>query len=104
LRRFDSRSARTAAADRPAPAALAISFPPANATVGLEKKSDADPHLFLVAEGGAKPLRWIVNGQPLETKPGGQVFWRIDGEGFVRVTVIDADGRTASVQARIKLY
>jgi penicillin-binding protein 1C len=104
LRRFDSRSARTAAADRPAPAALAISFPPANATIGLEKKSDADPHLFLVAEGGAKPLRWIVNGQPLETKPGGQVFWRIDGEGFVRVTVIDADGRTASVQARIKLY
>jgi penicillin-binding protein 1C len=105
LRRFEPRQTRTAVSpDRPAPASLAISFPPANATVGLEKKGDTDPHLFLVAEGGAKPLRWIVNGQPLETKPGGQVFWRVDGEGFVRVTVIDADGRTASVQARIKLY
>ena len=83
---------------------LAISFPPAGATVGLERKGEADPHLFLVAEGGAKPLRWIVNGQPLETRPGGQVFWRVDGEGFVRVTVIDADGLTASVQARIKIY
>jgi penicillin-binding protein 1C len=105
LRRFEPRHVRLAATpDRPAPASLAISFPPANATVGLEKKGEADPHLFLVAEGGAKPLRWIVNGRPLETKPGGQVFWRVDGEGFVRVTVIDADGRTASVQARIKIY
>jgi penicillin-binding protein 1C len=106
LRRFAPRHQRmaTATPDRPAPAALAISFPPANATVGLEKKGDTDPHLFLVAEGGAKPLRWIVNGQPVEARPGGQVFWRVDGEGFVRVTVIDADGRTASVQARIKIY
>lgn len=106
LRRFAPRHARTAEAPgRPAPKSLAISFPPANATVGLEKKGDADAHLFLVAEGGAKPLRWIVNGRPVETPPGTrQTFWRVDGEGFVRVTVVDADGRSASVQARIKIY
>lgn len=106
LRRFAPRQARTGdAPGRPSPAAPAISFPPANATVGLEKKGDADPHLFLVAEGGAKPLRWIVNGRPVEAAPGaGQVFWRVDGEGFIRVTVVDADGRSASVQARIKIY
>lgn len=106
LRRFESRAVRHAAAPgRPAAAALSISFPPSNATVGLEKKNDADPHLFLVAEGGAKPLRWIVNGRPVETAPGaGQAFWRVDGEGFIRVTVIDADGRSASVQARVKIY
>lgn len=106
LRRFESRAVRhPASQDRPAPAALSISFPPANATVGLEKKGEADPHLFLVAEGGAKPLRWVVNGHPVEAAPGArQVFWRVDGEGFIRVTVIDADGRSASVQARVKIY
>jgi penicillin-binding protein 1C len=106
LRRFESRAVRhTASPDRPAPATLSISFPPANATVGLEKKGEADPHLFLVAEGGAKPLRWIVNGRPVEAAPGAhQVFWRVDGEGFISVTVMDADGRSASVQARIKIY
>ncbi len=106
LRRFESRAVRHGASpDRPAPAALSISFPPANATVGLEKKGEADPHLFLVAEGGAKPLRWIVNGRPVEAAPGArQVFWRVDGEGFIRVTVMDADGRSASVQARVKIY
>jgi penicillin-binding protein 1C len=105
LRRFESRAARYAASpDRPAPAALSISFPPANATVGLEKKGGADPHLFLVAEGGARPLRWVVNGRPVEAAPGAQVFWRVDGEGFIRVTVIDAEGRSASVQARVKIY
>jgi penicillin-binding protein 1C len=106
LRRFQTRAARlTTSPGRPAPAALSISFPPANATVGLEKKGDADPHLFLVAEGGARPLRWIVNGQPIEAAPGArQMFWRVDGEGFIRVTVIDAGGRTASVQARVKIY
>ena len=106
LRRFASRHARAApASGRPAPAALAIAFPPANATVGLEKKSGQDPHLFLVAEGGARPLRWIVNGRPIPAQPGAQqAFWRVDGEGFIRVTVVDADGRSASVQARIKIY
>jgi penicillin-binding protein 1C len=106
LRRFEPRHLRTAAPDRPAPAAtLAISFPPPGATVGLEQKGGEKPHLFLVAEGGAKPLRWIVNGQPVEVTPGArQTFWRVDGEGFIRVTVIDADGHTASVQARIKIY
>jgi len=106
LRRFEPRHLRAAGAERPAPSsALAISFPPAGATVGLEQKGAEKPHLFLVAEGGAKPLRWIVNGQPVEAPADArQVFWRVDGEGFVRVSVVDADGRTVSVQARIKLY
>jgi len=106
LRRYEPRSQRAAAPGRPAsPSAIAISFPPAGATVALEQKGEAKPHLFLVAEGGARPLRWLVNGEPVAAPPGArQIFWRVDGEGFVRVTVIDAEGNSASVQARIKIY
>ncbi len=105
-RRTGWRCRRRCFSARPAPnASLAISFPPANATVALEQKGETKPHLILVAEGGARPLRWLVNGQPVETGADArQIFWRVDGEGFVRVTVIDADGASASVQARIKIY
>jgi penicillin-binding protein 1C len=107
LRRFEPRHQRSAASpERPvARNTLTISFPPANATVALEQKGETKPHLFLVAEGGAKPLRWVVNGQPLDAAPDArQLFWPVDGEGFVRVTVIDADGASATVQTRIKIY
>ena len=106
LRRYDPPRLRVAAPGRPAPGAtLAIAFPPPGATVALEQKGEAKPHLFLVAEGGATPLRWLVNGQPVEAPSDArQTFWRVDGEGFVRVTVVDADGHSASVQARIKIY
>jgi len=106
LRRFAPRHLRVANAGRPTQsAALAISFPPAGATVALEQKGETKPHLFLVAEGGAKPLRWLVNGQPVDVAADArQIFWRVDGGGFVRVTVIDAEGHSASVQARIKIY
>jgi penicillin-binding protein 1C len=106
LRRYGSPRLRVAAPGRLVPgASIAIAFPPAGATVALEQKGAAMPHLFLVAEGGAKPLRWLVNGQPVEAPADArQTFWRVDGEGFVRVTVVDADGHSASVQARIMLY
>jgi penicillin-binding protein 1C len=106
LRRYEPRSMRARSPGAPAsPTALTISFPPAGATVALEQKGDAKPHLFLVAEGGARPVRWLVNGQPVAAPPGArQVFWRVDGEGFVRITVVDSDGNSASVQARIKIY
>ncbi len=104
LRRYQPRHLRAASPGKPT-GTLAISFPPAGATVALEQKGEAKPHLFLVAEGGAKPLRWLVNGRPVEAPADArQIFWRIDGEGFVRVTVIDADGHSASVQARIRIY
>src|SRR6185503_9399286 len=105
LRRYEPRHLRTPVAGRRTESTtLAISFPPPGAMVALEQKGETRPQLVLVAEGGARPLRWLVNGQPVETSSARQVFWRVDGEGFVRVTVVDAEGRSASVQARIKIY
>lgn len=75
-----------------------IQFPPNGATLALEdpKKPKAMP---LKAQGGREPLRWIVNGLPLETANN---WWTPDGEGFARITVVDADGRSDTSQIRLK--
>jgi penicillin-binding protein 1C len=103
LRRFDGLASGHAAR---AGVPVTISFPPAGATVGLERKPGRSLMMALMAEGGRHPLRWIVNGQPLAAPTMRQraAFWPVDGEGFVSVTVIDADGRSAVAEARIKIY
>jgi penicillin-binding protein 1C len=111
LRRFEPRPPRHAATASAASAGaappLVLSFPPTGATIALDGEAERKPHLALIAEGGKRPLRWLVNGRPLDAAPGGadkrQAFWPVDGEGFVRVTVIDADGSSATSLARIKL-
>ena len=77
-----------------------IAFPPDGAVVEL---NDADPALVLRADGGAKPLRWIVDGTPLPAVDSwAQTEWTPRGEGFSRVTVIDAEGRSATANIRLK--
>jgi len=84
---------------------LAIAFPPDGAVVELRRRGAEKTYepLPLAAEGGQKPLKWLVNGRPIESRPHRrQTAWSPDGEGFVRITVIDADGRVASVQTRLR--
>jgi penicillin-binding protein 1C len=84
-------------------APLVVSFPPNGAVVAVEPGRDGARRLALAAEGGKKPLRWIVNGRPIESSPFGRTaFWAPDGDGFVHVTVVDADGNSASSEARVK--
>jgi penicillin-binding protein 1C len=68
----------------------------------VELRED-DPALVLRADGGAKPLRWMVDGLPVPVAdPYAQVEWQPRGEGFVRVTVMDAQGRSATSKIRLK--
>jgi len=61
------------------------------------------PALTLQANGGALPLRWLVNGLPIDSQPyRRQAQWNPDGRGQVRVTVIDRDGNSASSAVWIK--
>ena len=48
-------------------------------------------------------MRWVINGLPLEFAPGAGTWWTPDGEGFARVTVVDADGRSDTSQIRLKV-
>ncbi|MEQ8699781.1 MAG: LLM class flavin-dependent oxidoreductase [Bauldia litoralis] len=93
-------SVRITAAERKP---LSVTFPPNGALVELEPDAKGKPYLPLTAEGGKKPLRWLVNGRPVDGDAHRrQASWRPDGEGYVRVTVIDAKGKTASVVARVR--
>ena len=94
-----------AVATRVAPPAIA--FPPNGAVVPLPENAATNGHapatVTLAAQGGRAPLTWLVNGrlvgsfdrfQPASFTP--------DGEGFARVTVIDAAGRSDTAQIRFK--
>jgi len=77
-----------------------IVYPPEGARVelGFKTSSDVLP-LVLKLQGGKAPFRWLVNGKPLSDDPERRRTseWHPDGGGFSRLTVIDADGRAASV-------
>ena len=97
------RSFRT----RPAPditgaPALSITFPITGSTVELPGQNGQWAALPLAAKGGIKPLRWLVNGQPLTATAGRQTaFWPPDGEGLARITVLDQSGQSATAQVWI---
>lgn len=61
-----------------------------------------DPVALKIA-GGVVPLTVLVNGLPLMT-PGGRrsLMFALDGPGFVRVTVMDANGSADSVTVRLQ--
>jgi penicillin-binding protein 1C len=92
-----------------ATAQLKIAFPPDGARVdlGLTLPPPQGPQprarLALKAEGGVLPLRWIVNGTPVEGPDlRRQAAWTPDGAGFARVSVVDARGATDSVLVRLE--
>jgi penicillin-binding protein 1C len=84
-------------------ATLSISFPVPGSTVELSIKAGRLGDLPLVAHGGRRPLRWLVNSLPVPSSPWRHgTFWTPDGEGFVRIAVIDATGQTANAEVRVK--
>jgi penicillin-binding protein 1C len=81
-----------------------ILFPPDGARLELTAGADGDTDpLALKITGGASPLTVLVNGIPL----GGAtttrtIFFRPDGPGFARLTVMDARGQVDSVTVRMQ--
>ena len=82
---------------------LGITFPITGSTVELPGRDGALAELPLAARGGVKPLRWLVNGQPLAAAAPWrrEAFWSPDGEGLARITVLDQVGQTASTEVWI---
>lgn len=80
----------------PDPNPLQIASPPP-ATV-LE---GAHP-IVLRALGGDRPLRFLVNGAPIASVAAlRETQWTPPGPGFFHVSVLDANGRSASVSLRV---
>ncbi len=82
---------------------LDITFPVAGSTVELPDRDGTLADLPLVAKGGVKPLRWLVNGQPLNASGWRRdAFWAPDGEGMARITVFDQSGQSADTDVWIR--
>jgi penicillin-binding protein 1C len=80
-------------------ASLRILFPPDGARLDLAATdSQAVP---LKITGAVAPLTVLVNGVPVPEQDHGALFFRPDGPGFSRVTVIDSAGATATAVVRV---
>jgi penicillin-binding protein 1C len=74
-----------------------ILYPPDGAVVAWDGSE-----VPLEAAGGRGPLRWLIDGRPLPpAAPHRLLYWQPDGAGFVRLTVIDANGRGARATVRL---
>ncbi len=94
LRQFRSRSA----AFEPAADGPSIGFPPDGAEVELLPEG-----LMVRVEGGTAPFTWLANGAPVVSADRAREKLLADlGRGFVTLSVIDADGRSARASVRLR--
>ena len=78
-----------------------ISFPPDQSEI--ERAELAGDSLVLKADGGALPLTWLIDGKPITSDPHGrEATWLPSADGFAKLTVIDAKGRTDRVSIRLR--
>jgi penicillin-binding protein 1C len=97
LRRFNAESGAGRHGEPPR-----IMFPPEGARLELSSETAPEP-LPLKIAGGRAPLTVLVNGVPIRSPAGRRtVFFRPDGPGFVRLTVMDARGAADSVTVRLQ--
>jgi penicillin-binding protein 1C len=94
LQRFKSRSAVfEAAADAPA-----VAFPPDGAEVELLPAG-----LKVRVTGGTAPFTWLADGVPVIVgSDAREAMLALPGMGFVTLSVIDAEGRSARSQVRVR--
>ncbi|MEO6300966.1 MAG: penicillin-binding protein 1C, partial [Paracoccaceae bacterium] len=94
LRHFRSRSA----AFEPDATDPAIGFPPNGSEVDLLPEG-----LMVRVEGGTAPFTWLANGAPVSmADPDRETVLAALGKGFVTLSVIDAEGRSARTSVRLR--
>jgi penicillin-binding protein 1C len=82
---------------------IKIMFPPNGARLELTADAGAVDPLAVKISGGALPLTVLANGVPLESATAKRtLFYQPDGPGFVRLTVMDAKGKTDSIVVRLQ--
>jgi penicillin-binding protein 1C len=82
-------------------AALHILFPPDGSQLDVSATNGTPDAVPLKVAGAAGPLTVLVNGVPAPAQPPGAMFFKPDGPGFSRVTVMDASGAVASIVVRV---
>ena len=99
LQRFGSANSVATNDTKPGPT---IEFPLDGGRIALDANGNLAP-LALDASGGSLPLLWLVNGETVPSQAWKRhASWQPDGPGQARITVIDGDGRHASVDIWIE--
>lgn len=92
LQRFRSRAAAFTDANAPK-----IAFPPDGAEVELLAQG-----MKVKVEGGTAPFTWLMDGAPLVTGlTDAEALLPLTARGFVTLSVIDAEGRSARIRLRL---
>ena len=78
-----------------------IAFPPDRSEVEVDAGyGDA---VVIKAEGGALPLTWLVDGEPIPSDVSRrEAVWQPAGRGFTKLSVIDAKGKADRVTVRVR--
>jgi penicillin-binding protein 1C len=99
LQRFNPETGPRLAADPPR-----IMFPPDGARIELAQNGEQKPDpVALKIAGGLAPLTVMINGVPIGPETTRRnLFFRPDGPGFVRLSVMDARGTSDSVMVRVQ--
>ena len=101
LRRLDSATPAADGIRLHDPHRLRLVFPVAESTITRDGEYAS---VSLVAAGGRRPLRWLIDGRPMTTANAAQreAEWLPEQAGEVRITVLDADGRADSAVIEIR--
>ena len=93
LQRFRTRDTLAADADAPS-----VAFPPDGAEVELLNGA-----LMVKVAGGRAPFTWLADGVPVVVQDRTRsTLLTLPGTGFVSLSVIDATGRSARAQVRLR--
>ncbi|GLS86002.1 penicillin-binding protein 1C [Cypionkella aquatica] len=94
LRKFRNRNA----AFQPEKDAPTVAFPPDGAEVEMLPEG-----LLVRVSGGKAPYTWLANGVPVAISLAGrEVMLGSLGQGFITLSVIDANGRSARSKVRLR--
>jgi penicillin-binding protein 1C len=100
LKRFREGVTPAGDGDPGAEPAPRIAFPPDRAEIEADEE---DSTVQVTAEGGALPLTWLLDGEPIASDPSRrEAELPSSRRGFFRLSVIDAKGRTDRVTVRLK--
>lgn len=78
---------------------LRLVFPSPGAVL---RRDDEAMSVTLRAQGGQRPLAFLVDGAPLPAEPARrEAAWHPPGPGFYRITVLDALGGAARAEVRV---
>ncbi|PWC95689.1 penicillin-binding protein 1C [Azospirillum sp. TSO5] len=82
---------------------LRLTFPVSDMVLEALGPDGRGEPMTLTASGGRRPLSWLIDGRRIAQSPiAREVLWRPAGPGVVRVTVLDADGRSDSATVEIR--